>query len=874
MSSSSFPSKKSIHVFTSDSLPFPGCPRTAGGNRSMQIISALRKAGHRVTFSMPLENFLGKKNAEKVLPQLTSEEIWSSANFSHPDVVLNRLQPDIAIHCNINTFQAVARYRREIVQIIDCYGPLQFEGLLLEASDHEAAKRDGPLLETRCRGMVEQIRQTDYLLTVSDRQKYFWSAYCTMAGFSFDELNVLVCPAAFEVPAVQRQTAPELTVVYSGGFYPWQTPDRFLFIAAALLDSIPGATLHIFGGPHTGMPNELSVRKMLDQLQQFRSVKYHGYRPIEELTATLSTAWCALELMERNIERELAITGRTVEFLSTGTPVIYNDYSSLSALITKYEAGWTVAAETAERELREIFGELLKQGPSLVNELSVNARRLAAAEFRPEQCMAPLISLCESDLQKRSKKRSALAHQNSKPSASLGRVLAISPSNGALRELRISNPLRALERQRVIAGSRNSDIWLNGLQNDQTTYDAVIVQRSIPEPIFQALHNLQIPFLLDVDDNLLARASYRAHEPLEVDLIPGLQYCRALSVPNPRLARALERYAGLPLASKTYITPNALPFPTNFGDRQLRQPSQLIWIQSDIAALSNSREAVVRAVEEFSARHSLPILLIGPNVLERPQFRHQIVAGEIDFTANLQMLEFSPTSIGIAPLETDADSQTLDFIAGKSDLKMLLFGGYGHPAVYSAATPYTDSGLQKYLPLVTNTYSDWSQALDYQFREGWKLMSEAAANIQAERHIDVVARESWSAAFAACVLETPVRGADLYRAYQEASSQEAGFGAHLPSVEAAVVEPYRRLIERLSQESAQSSAVLSKQIETLQGEIEQLQSTRSDGERLRQTIQALQNETETYHRILSAMLSSRSWKMTAPLRKLTGKLKG
>src|SRR5947209_14665788 len=99
--------KKSIHVFASDFLPFPNCPYTAGAARSWQVISALRSAGHHVTFSMPLSGHLSKLNSSKVLHTFTDEELWSSEHFFEPDVVLNRISPEVAIYCNINCFGTV-----------------------------------------------------------------------------------------------------------------------------------------------------------------------------------------------------------------------------------------------------------------------------------------------------------------------------------------------------------------------------------------------------------------------------------------------------------------------------------------------------------------------------------------------------------------------------------------------------------------------------------------------------------------------------------------------------------------------------------------------------------------------------------------------
>jgi glycosyltransferase involved in cell wall biosynthesis len=877
--------KKSIHVFASDFLPFPACPRTAGGNRSMQVISALRNAGHYVTFSMPLITHLAKTHLNQVLPSLTPEERWCCDAYFDPEIVLNRIQPDVAVYCNVNLFRTVRRFEREVVHVLDLYGPLQFEGLLFDAKDPNVAVQDAHELEARCREMVERLRYADYIVTVSERQKYFWSAYCSLAGFSFDDLNVLVCPVSFEVPPVVRKTAPNLTVVYSGGFYPWQNPDHALRAAVKLLEQHEGAKLHIFGGPHAGLPNEADVHRLLEDLQRSSSVEYHGYRPVEDLMAMLSQAWCALELMERNIERELAITGRTVEFLSTGTPVIYNDYSTLSGLIKKYEAGWTLPPSDFDA-LGRAFEELAHGGPTLVDRLSRNARRLAIEQFSPETSMAALLRLCDQGVPKRAGRKSThpvlknQKHSTSKPF----RVLAISPDSFALVDLRVNNPLRALQRQGLISGFTTAGITFDRLIGDRSHYDVVLIQRAVPEYIYLTLVNLGLPFALDVDDNLLARAAYRRDAVPEIALLTGLRHATVITVPNPRIMRLLEKYSGISVAHKAFVTPNGLPFPLEAQPSS--QPKQIVWIQSDIAALTTSRQDVVRAVEEFSRKHALPIVLIGRNVIERPQFTHQKVMGELDFSANLQFLEFTATSIGVAPLETVADEETLDFVAGKSDLKMLLFDGYGHPAVYSDAPPYTDSPFRSSARLVPNSYADWIAALEDQFRDGWRTTQKQSETIRHQRHIDRVARESWLAALEGAVLPKSVAGADLYEAFYSVHELKDTASSNLGYIVAnedvahgyideshSAMDHFERYGRAEKRRATHDAGALDKFVSKLEIEnahvAKRLTNTAGHSASARTALtNGFDTETHRLRTEISELRNSLSWRVTAPLRRL------
>jgi glycosyltransferase involved in cell wall biosynthesis len=759
--------KRSIHVFASDFLAYPGLPRTAGGNRSRQVISALRKAGHKVTFSFPLHHNLFQLHGTRIRAELTAEEMWCCEHFFEPDVVLNRVQPEIAVYCNVNTFRTMRRFAREIVHIVDLCGPVQFESFLVQSTDYETAMRDGEHLEACCREMVEKLRFVDYIVTVSERQKYFWAGYCSMAGFNLHDINAVVCPCSFDLPVEERNPSARISMVYSSGFYPWQNPRSALYSLVEILDRIEDAVLHIFGAPHAGVPNADEARRLIDDLRSHPCVRYHGYASAEELSAVLATAWCGIELMEQTIERELAITGSTVHFLSTGTPVIYNNYSTLSDLIRQYGAGWTVSPGDASA-LRNVVNELIEGGLPLVEEISLNARRLAGEQFAPHASMSPLLELCQEPLRKRSiavaSSNSGIRKNHGVADKPIANVLTITPGAGALLELRIANPLRSLQRAARISSFVNYNPFYEELPESNIRVDAIIMQRSVPDYLYRALSTAGIPFLLDVDDNLLANAVYRT-EPIETAVVEGLARAAVVTTPNPRLVRLLEKYSGLKLDHRSYITPNALPFPSE--GRIPQRPSQLIWIQSDIAALSDSREAVVQAVEDFSCKYRLPLILIGKNVLKTPRFSHQVVLGQIDFAENLRLLETSPTSIGIAPLETSADQETLDFVAGKSDLKILLFGGYGHPAVYSAAPPYTDSALQTG-SVIENTYTAWIEALEFQYHEGWRLMGEQSLRIRQERHIDKVAVESWAPALESCVLEKPIRTGELYEIVERA----------------------------------------------------------------------------------------------------------
>ncbi len=273
------------------------------------------------------------------------------------------------------------------------------------------------------------------------------------------------------------------------------------------------------------------------------------------------------------------------------------------------------------------------------------------------------------------------------------------------------------------------------------------------------------------------------------------------------------------------------------------------------------------------------------------------------------MLEFGDTSIGIAPLETEADPQTLDFVAGKSDLKMLLFAGYGHPGVYSTAPPYTDSPLNAHLSLTGNSYAEWRESLDFQFREGWKTVPSAATYIQQSRNSDTVARESWAPALESCLLPNPVKGKELHDLLHGSirmnATGEAGVGyllANRDLLDAAIRTPgftprrhfvqfgraeeravlhgrdaHERLFDQLERESSNSVTRAGEKMSQMRDKVIQtdakVDEMRAKVKKLEQDAASLRKEINRLNGILSGVVHSKSWRLTAPLRSWVQKVK-
>ena len=100
----------------------------------------------------------------------------------------------------------------------------------------------------------------------------------------------------------------------------------------------------------------------------------------------------------------------------------------------------------------------------------------------------------------------------------------------------------------------------------------------------------------------------------------------------------------------------------------------------------------------------------------------------------VRIVRFAETSIR-------SNKQTLDFIAGKSDLKMVEYGGHGIETIYSDSPPYRESDLlNRYL--VGNNFQEWKTALEQAY-ENPSLPMEKIADIREKRDAKVVSMQNW-----------------------------------------------------------------------------------------------------------------------------------
>jgi hypothetical protein len=342
------------------------------------------------------------------------------------------------------------------------------------------------------------------------------------------------------------------------------------------------------------------------------------------------------------------------------------------------------------------------------------------------------------------------------------RVLAFADVRTSLvAAARVHAPLRALQAAGLVGDVVVADAGLRGVPR-RAEFDVVWLQRGADARLAKLLaQRLPGGYLLDLDDHLLCRPAYLspAELPDRLALTAALDACAVLTTPTERLRRLLERRTGLTFRRRAHVCANAVPFGAAPA-RGLERPRAVLLAQGHRLALHDSRREVLAAIADGAARHGLPVWALGalPDGLTAAARRAGATLEHLrprSWEAYHQALAGPPALLGVAPLETAGDADTLEFVAGKSDVKMVEFAGFGHPAVYSDAPPYRDSGL-RCGRLAANTYAAWTEAIDDLLDDGWREAPAEAHVVREHRDLRRIAVEHWWPAVEAARLEEPV----------------------------------------------------------------------------------------------------------------------
>ena len=383
-----------ILVISGDILPYPGFPTTGAGLRAWSLGKGLESKGHKVLLAMP------KTSAAKFgrLPEELLGLLYTPNNLS---AFIDQHQPDVVIlqHWRLTRF---LNDSFDLPLVIDFHGPL-----LLETQFQE-----NPALGSLRREKIAALQKADFFTCAGEKQRYYFFPWLMMAGCNLQQDIIKVIPVSLSPEQPNHAPNEEVSFVYGGVFLPWQDPISGLLTLVERLETRQKGVLKFFGGKHplimvpTGRFEELR-----GHLQKSSRVQIQPMIPREQLIQEYCHAHVAIDIMQRNAERELAFTTRTVEYLWCGLPVIYNNYAELSDYIKSYDAGWTLDPRDNE-SLRAVLDEIL-DNPDLAVKKGQNARKLVQEKLTWDKTIEPLDKFCRNP-QKRIKGKALLESDSSR----------------------------------------------------------------------------------------------------------------------------------------------------------------------------------------------------------------------------------------------------------------------------------------------------------------------------------------------------------------------------------------------------------------------------------------------------------------------------
>jgi len=374
--------KAKILLVSNDLPPVPGVPVSGGGLRVSGLANGLESRGHTVVLSVPAIKL-------KELPARAAAPFRETA-FQHDRIsrVIRRVDPEILI---VEQW-ALANFLEdvEIPLVIDLHGSLIMEN---EYRQHRSFQQNAT-------AKVKALNKADLVICAGEVQRRYFMSWLVFSGFRPDELAIESVPVLLgSAPCSPRRPTKTRTWLFGGTAWPWVDPFPALEVTAQRLHNLKDHRLKVFCGipeqkkvlPHDREEGILFAREAYEKLGS-GNVSVSPLVSHARFLNECRRAYVALDVFQRNPERELAFVTRTAEYLWAGLPVVHADYDELGAWIREYEAGWVVDP-TDEESIRETIEHIL-ENPKEVERRSANARSLAAERLAWDRGIEPLHRFC------------------------------------------------------------------------------------------------------------------------------------------------------------------------------------------------------------------------------------------------------------------------------------------------------------------------------------------------------------------------------------------------------------------------------------------------------------------------------------------------
>ena len=399
-----------VLLLTTEPLPFRGMITTGAGLRAWGLAEGLRSAGLEVTVAMPQEAVEGKS--------IHDEAFSPKKNLFQRhllDEFINTTKPDVIVFQHWGLMIHLKQTPCPVA--LDLAGPHLLERYYWSgaaSSPPDPQKTFNMDFEKNLAEKLHALRLADFVTCSGKFQRFYFLPFLAMAGYPVNTDTLPIIPFSIDPnpPAGRNniQRNPE-TFVYGGMFLPWQNPERQLNWLLETFDEVKRGKLLFFGGMHPTLDvSGGKFERLLKRLEGHSRVVMSGLIPFHELCEKYIHAGVALDLCDRNPERELAFTTRTIVYLWCGLPVIYNNYAELSEYISASGAGWCLDPDD-EKGFKDTVRNIL-EGKANLEEKGESALRLIRERFDWTKTIRPLTDFCSSPYYRKGKGGALLAFEN------------------------------------------------------------------------------------------------------------------------------------------------------------------------------------------------------------------------------------------------------------------------------------------------------------------------------------------------------------------------------------------------------------------------------------------------------------------------------
>ncbi|MCP4549400.1 MAG: hypothetical protein GY835_23340 [bacterium] len=341
----------------------PGHPVNGGVLRVRQLSRHLRRIGHDVVVSMPVEGLAhdpgGDDHPEAAHPA------------DDPSEIVERLRPDVVV-CEQWHLASLLR-PLSCPLWLDLHGSLLAENAFRWAGGVDSPQRyDHDVI-----AKLFAFEKADLVTCAGMRQRLYFRGWHAIGGSTWDECEVVHLPLS--IPPSRSVPRPRhdqgLRYLYAGNLWPWIDLSGWLPEFLNALAERPDDEVHFYVDDPLGRRDCVQVIARagsgpgLERLRAEGRIRISGRLAHSQFRRQARRYDIALDLFGWNSERELAVTTRTLEFLALGLPVLYPSHAELAELISRSACGWLVDVSRPGAVATEVLA---------VDEEAVRSRETAA----------------------------------------------------------------------------------------------------------------------------------------------------------------------------------------------------------------------------------------------------------------------------------------------------------------------------------------------------------------------------------------------------------------------------------------------------------------------------------------------------------------